>query len=50
MKMKPMLLTNNQRKMHGLPLWRKKNSKKRLYTRCEAEETITAFIDYCNQE
>lgn len=48
--MKPMLLTNNQRKMHGLPLWRKKNRKKRLYTRCEADETITAFIDYCNQE
>lgn len=37
--MKPMLLTNNQRKMHGLPLWRKKNRKKRLYTRCEADET-----------
>lgn len=50
MKMKPMLLTNNQRKMHGLTLWRKKNRKKRLYTRCEADETITAFIDYCNQE
>ena len=48
--MKPMLLTNNQRKMHGLTLWRKKNRKKRLYTRCEADETITAFIDYCNQE
>lgn len=49
-RMKPMLLTNNQRKLHGLPLWRKKNCKKRLYTRCEADETITAFIDYCNQE
>ncbi|MFR2881295.1 MAG: hypothetical protein ACLTC8_10345 [Lachnospiraceae bacterium] len=48
--MKPMLLTNNQRKMHGLPLWRKKNHKKRFYTRREADETITAFIDYCNQE
>lgn len=50
MKMIPMLLTNNQRKLHGLPLWRKKNSKKRSYTRCEADETIAAFIDYCNQE
>lgn len=48
--LKPMLLTNNQRKMYGLPLWRKKNRKKRIYTRCEADETITAFIDYCNQE
>ena len=42
-----MLLTNNQRKMHGLPLWRKKNKKKRYYTRCEAFETIDAFLDYC---
>ena len=48
--MKPMLLTNNQRKMHGLPLWRKKNCKKRSDTRFEADETIRAFIDYCNQE
>ena len=47
--MKPMLITNNQRKMHGLPLCRKKNSKKRVYTRCNADETITAFIEYCNQ-
>ena len=23
-----MLLTNNQRKMHGVPMWRKKNKKK----------------------
>lgn len=50
MKMILMLLTNNQRKMHGLPLWRKKSRKKRAYTRCETDETITAFIDYCNQE
>ena len=49
-RMKQMLLTNNQRKLHGLPLRRKKNSKKRFYTRCGADETITAFIDYCNQE
>lgn len=47
--MKPMLITNNQRKMHGLPLWRKKNSKKRVHTRCKADEAITAFIEYCNQ-
>ena len=38
--LKPMLLTNNQRKMYGLPLWRKKNRKKRIYTRCEADETM----------
>lgn len=42
--LKPMLLTNNQRKMHGLPMWRKKNRKKRICTRCEADEAITAFI------
>lgn len=45
-----MLLTNNQRKMHGLPLWRKKNKKKRYYTRCEVSETIDAFLDYCYQK
>lgn len=48
--LKPMLLTNNQRKMRGLPMWRKKNRKKRFYTRCEADEAVTAFLDYCNQE
>ena len=42
-----MLLTNNQRKMHGVPMWRKKNKN---YTRCEADETITAFWEYCNRE
>ena len=47
--MKPKLITNKQRKMHGLPIWRKKSSKKRVYTRCKADEAITAFIDFCNQ-
>ena len=42
------LLSNNQRKMHGLPLWRKKDKRKRYFTRCEALETIGAFLDYCN--
>lgn len=41
--LKPMLLTNNQRKMHGLPMWRKKNRKKRFYTRCEADEENLQF-------
>ena len=45
-----MLLTNNQRKMHGRPMCRKSNRKKRFYTRCEADETINAFVDYCNRE
>lgn len=44
------LLSNNQRKMHGLPLRRKSNKKKRFYTRCEGIETINAFIDWCNRE
>ena len=43
-----MLLSNNSRKMAGLPLHRKKNKKKRFFTRCEACETIGAFLDYCN--
>lgn len=47
--MRPMLLSNNQRKMHGLPLHRKKNKGKRYLTRCEGIETIRAFVDYCDQ-
>lgn len=43
-----MLLTNNARKMAGLPLWRKKNKSKRFYTRCEAMETVGAFLNWCN--
>ena len=43
-----MLLTNNSRKMNRLPLHRKTNKKKRYCTRCEAVETISAFLDYCN--
>ena len=46
-----MLLTNNSRKMNGLPLHRKKNKKKKRYfTICEAMETFSAFIDYCNEK
>lgn len=43
-----MLLYNNCRKYAGLPLHRKKNKRKRSFTRCEADETIIAFINYCN--
>ena len=46
----PMLFYNNQRKMYGKPMWRKKNRKKRIYTRNEADKTITAFLEYCNQK
>ena len=48
--LKPMLLSNNQRKMHGQPLHRKTNSDKRYKTRCEAWETVGAFLNYCEQE
>ena len=41
------LLSNNQRKMHGIPLWRKKDKRKRHYTRIESFETIGAFLDWC---
>lgn len=44
-----MLLTNNSRKIHGLPLWRKKNKRKRYFTRCECVEVIDAFLDYCHK-
>lgn len=43
-----MLLSNNSRKLTGVPLWRKKNKKKRFYTRCNAMEAVGAFLDYCN--
>ena len=38
-----MLLTNNQRKMAGLPMHRKVRG-----YRCKADEAVTAFLDYCN--
>lgn len=47
--MKKMLLTNNARKMAGLPLHRKANRKKRHYSRNESWETVCAFLDWCNQ-
>lgn len=47
--MEEMLLTNNSRKMAGLPLHRKKNKRRRWWTRNKADEAIKAFIDFCNQ-
>ena len=41
-----MYLTNNDRKMHGLPLHRKMNKQKRFKTRCEPMETLDAFLNY----
>jgi len=40
--------TNNARKMAGLPLRRKKDRRKRFYTRREVEETIDALFDWWN--
>lgn len=45
-----MFLTNNSRKMHGLPLWRKKDKRKRYYTSLESDRTIDAFLEYCNRK
>lgn len=42
------IFTNNDRKRAGLPLLRKANKKKRFYSRCEARETVNAFIDWTN--
>ena len=42
-----MLFSNNSRKLHGLPLHRKKNRHKLFWTRCEVDETIEAFLDFC---
>ena len=41
------LFTNNARKMAGLPLLRKKDNRKRHYTRCAADEAVDAFLAYC---
>ena len=46
--MERIFFTNNSRKMAGIPLRRKKDKRKRLYTRNRADEDITAFIDYCD--
>lgn len=43
-----MYFTNNERKMDGIPLRRKKDKRKRVYTRNRADEDIEAFLDYCN--
>ena len=45
-----MLLTNNARKMAGLPLHRKSNKRKRYFTRNEVMETFDAFLDYVNSK
>ena len=43
-----MLFTNNARKMAGVPMRRKKDKRKRIFTRNRAEEDLDAFYDYCN--
>lgn len=43
-----MLFTNNARKMLGIPLRRKKDKRKRVWTRNRAEEDLDAFCDYVN--
>lgn len=43
-----MLLTNNSRRRAGLPTHRKHDSRKRYFTRCEIEEIIEAFCNWCD--
>lgn len=45
--MEKMLFTNNARKMAGIPLRRKKDKRKRVYTRNRADEDMEGFLDYC---
>lgn len=40
------LFTNNARKMAGLPVRRKKDSKKRCHTRNSADEAIESLMEY----
>lgn len=42
------LYTNNSRKMAGVPLRRKKDKRKRVYTRNRADEDIQALLDWWN--
>lgn len=44
----PILLSNNARRMHGLPTHRKTDRRKRFFTRCEATETVEAFLNFCD--
>lgn len=45
-----MFHANNQRKTHGLPLWRKKDKRKRYYTLLESDKAVCAFLEYCNRK
>ena len=45
-----MFHANNLRKMHGLPLWRKKDKRKRHYTSTESDRAVDAFLEYCNRK
>lgn len=45
--MEKMLFTNNSRKMAGIPIRRKKDNRKRVFTRNRADEDIEAFLDCC---
>lgn len=45
-----MYFTNNARKMDGIPLRRKKDRRKRVYTRNRSDEDIQAFVDYCDEK
>lgn len=44
-----MYLYNNQRKRDGLPLHRKRDKRKRRFTRLECIESINAFLSYCDE-
>lgn len=44
-----MFFIDNQRKTHGLPLWRNKNKRKCRVARCGADETAKAFLEYCRK-
>ena len=44
--MEKMLFTNNSRKMLGIPLRRKKDKRRRVYTRNRAEEDLEALLNY----
>lgn len=42
------LYTNNSRKMAGVPMRRKKDRRKRVYTRNRGDEDMQALLDWLN--
>lgn len=45
-----MLLTNNSRKMAGVPMRRKMDRRRRFYTRNRSEEAVRELVKWWNRD